>query len=616
MKDVKNRMEKANHAFITCGEALTLPGLFRLRTEATLNAIAYRQYDFLDKKWRNYTWGWMRQKIDCWQTGLMGEGLKAGDRVAVYLKNSVEWVCFEQAALSLRLIVVPVYSLDTPQNIAYILRDSGCRLLLTKDLEQWQALARYQSDLPDLKHVLFLEGAKDTDRSDNVSLTGVVHWLPQKAEAAPLLQVDPHEPATIIYTSGTTGSPKGVVLSHHNILWNAEAVIKVVPAYQDDIFLSFLPLSHTFERTVGYYVPMMAGSRVVFARSVKELAEDFLDVRPTVLISVPRIYERVYGRINEKLKTKGAVAQKMFRMTVETGWRCFEASQGRAASLTLGERILWSVLKPLVARKVLDRLGGRLRLAVTGGAPLHEKVGHFFIGLGLPLVQGYGLTETSPVVSTNTIENNLPASVGPPLPGVEVKIGTDNELLVRSPGVMQGYWNLPEATSEAVDEKGWLHTGDVVEIEDGRIYIRGRLKEILVTSTGEKVPPANLEMCITEDPLFFQAMVTGEGKPYLAVLIVVDRHAWKDFASGLSLDPDDPASLHSPAAVSAVLKKIDALLSSFPSCAQIRAVRLLSDSWAFEQGLVTSLMKLKRHEITKKFNREIVKLYEGHHLPG
>ena len=605
-----------NADIISSNEAVTLPGLFKCRVNRSPQAIAYQQYDCVAEKWESYTWAKMEQEIACWQKALTADGLEPGDRVAIYLKNCVEWICFEQAALSLRLVIVPVYSLDTPENISYILQDSGCKIMLLDSVKNWQSLSAHQPGFPDLRHILYLEGAMKTDSEKKIVFSKVADWLPDTVEAMHNHAADPHELASIIYTSGTTGRPKGVMLSHHNILWNGEAVLKVVPAYLDDVFLSFLPLSHTFERTVGYYVPMMAGSQVTYARSVKDLAEDLLTIQPTVLVSVPRIYERVYGRIQGQLKKKSRIAKKMFTMTVEIGWRRFETSQGRRGAGGLLDCILWPFLKRMVAQKVLSRLGGQVRLAVAGGAPLHEKIGRLFIGLGLPLLQGYGLTECSPVVSSNCLENNLPASVGPPLPDVEVKVGPDDsEFLVRCPGVMQGYWNQPAFTGEVIDENGWLHTGDVVEIKEERIYIRGRLKEILVTSTGEKIPPANLEMSITEDPLFHQAMVVGEGKPYLAVLIVFDRMAWQGFAGELSLDPDDPSSLTSQVVVSKVLQKIEGLISAFPSYARVRAVHLSTDTWTFEEGLVTSLMKLKRHEIEKRFAKEIAALYAGHDLP-
>ncbi|MEW6518292.1 MAG: long-chain fatty acid--CoA ligase [Thermodesulfobacteriota bacterium] len=600
---------------ISAAEAATLPGLFQCRARRSPQAIAYRQYEPATGDWQSHTWLQMQEKIDRWRTALAAEGVSPGDRVALYLRNSVEWVCCEQAALSLGLVAVPLYCLDTAQNIAFILGNSGTKILLVGDLEQWLALAPYQADLPDLQLVLFLAGNGDSSEGSRARVRRVADWLPDSAGSLPDQAGDPHALATLIYTSGTTGPPKGVMLSHANILCNGEAILKVVSAFPSDIFLSFLPLSHAFERTVGYYVPMIAGAQVVFARSVKDLGEDLLMVRPTVLISVPRIYERVYGRIYEKTKSKGRFAAKLLTMTVETGWRIFEAGQGRAAPPAFSRRLLWPLLQRLVAQKVLDRLGGRVRLAVTGGAPLHEKVARLFIGLGLPLLQGYGLTESSPVVSANTLADNFPASVGRPLPGVEMEVGPAGELLVRSPSVMLGYWKDPDRTREMLTTAGWLHTGDVVQLRDGRIFIRGRLKEILVTSTGEKIAPTDLEMAITESPLFYQAMVVGEGKPYLAALLVMDRQGWQELAGRLALDPADPATLKSRAVTDAVLAKLTEILGAFPAYARVRAVCLMLDSWTYEDGLVTTLMKLRRHEIEKRFAGEIAALYAGHHLP-
>ncbi|MBW2080984.1 MAG: AMP-binding protein, partial [Deltaproteobacteria bacterium] len=461
---------------ISCAEAGTLPGLFQQRIERTPETVAYQQYDPAEKQWISYTWQEVHLQYSRWQQALAGENLEAGDRVAIVLRNSVEWVCFEQAALSLGLVVVPLCTWDNPENIAYVLTDSGSRILLVGTNQQWQALAEHCAGLPALELILCLEKEKVTWTQQKIKFSYVTDWLPERPEAPVNRATNPHELATIVYTSGTTGYPKGVMLSHLNIIWNAEAVLKVNPGYREDIFLSFLPLSHTFERTVGYYVPMMAGSSVAYARSSKDLGEDLLIIRPTVLISVPRIFERMYAKIQQQLKKKGALARFLFRWAEEVGWYRFEATQGRGKYANLVKRIIWPILHRLVAAKVLARLGGRLRFAVSGGAPLQERLSRFFIGLGLPLVQGFGLTETAPVISASRLENNVPASVGEPLPGVEIKIERNGELLTRSPGVMLGYWNRPEDTRAAIDNDGWLHTGDMAEVLDHRIFIRGRLK--------------------------------------------------------------------------------------------------------------------------------------------
>lgn len=597
---------------IGCDEAVTLHGLFRCRVERSPDATAYRQYDTVAGEWKSYSWRDAGLLVSAWRQALAKEGLAAGERVAVMLNNSVEWVCFDQAALSLGLVVVSLYTTDNPENIAYILEDCGARLLLVGDGGDWDALREYK---PSLQRVLCLHRGR-VDISDDDKCRYVDEWLVgEPRQAVPvLLDVAPGSLATIIYTSGTTGRPKGVMLSHDNILRNVEAVLKAVPGYRDDIYLSFLPLSHAFERTAGYYLPVMAGSCVAYARSIQDLAEDLLVIRPTMLVSVPRIFERVFAKVQHKLREKGAIASFLSRLTEEIGWRRFAASQGRGEGPGLMQRLLWPLLRHLVADKVVSRLGGRLRLAVSGGAPLYGAISHFFIGLGLPLVQGYGLTEAAPVVSANRPENNIPESVGEPLPGVEVKIGANDELLVRSPGVMMGYWQRPGETRQAVDGEGWLHTGDQAEIVNNHIFIRGRLKDILVTSTGEKVAPAEMEMCITRDTLFDQALVIGEGRPYIAAIIVLNRSAWETLAYSLALPPADPAALDSSRIGEVVLDKMRGLLHAFPGHAQVRAVHLTLEPWSIENGLLTPTMKMKRPEIEKRFAEEIRQLYAGHDI--
>lgn len=600
---------------ISCAEAGTLPGLLQRRVERTPGALAYHQYDPAKQRWITYSWQETQTLVARWQQALVEEDLQAGDRVAILLRNCVEWVCFEQAALALELVVVPLYTWDNPENVAYILGDSGSRLLLVGEEQQWRELAGYRARFPTLVRVLCLENGGVVGVEQGVVFSPVADWLPDGSGALVHRAFDPHCLATIVYTSGTTGRPKGVMLSHRNILWNAEAVLKAISGSPEDVFLSFLPLSHTFERTVGYCVPMMVGSSVAYARSVRDLAEDLLTVRPTVLISVPRIYERIYSNVQQQLKEKGALARTLFCLAEKIGWRWFEVSQGRVQDENPLRRALWPLLHRLVAAKILARLGGRVRVAVSGGAPLQERVSRFFVGLGLPLVQGFGLTEAGPVVSANRLENNVPTSVGEPLPGVEVRIEEDGELLVRSPGVMLGYWNLPDDTRAAIDEAGWLHTGDIAEIQAHRIFIRGRLKEILVTSTGEKVAPANVEMSLTQDPLFDQAMVVGEGKPYIAALLVLNPSAWRTFAAGLSLDPEDPASLRSPVAHEAVLRKLTMLLHDFPAYSQVRSAYLTLEPWTIGNGLLTPTAKLKRPEIEKRMVEQIRALYAGHEIP-
>ena len=400
------------------------------------------------------------------------------------------------------------------------------------------------------------------------------------------------------------------MLSHRNILANADSGLEYVPMYREDVLLSFLPLSHTFERTVGYYAPMMAGATVAFARSIPQLAEDLLTIRPTVLISVPRIYERVYNKIMAGLAEKPPFATRLFNLAVDTGWRRFLRRQGRGGWHPTF--LLWPLLDKLVAGKIMARLGGRMRLAAAGGAPLPPAIAKVFIGLGLNLLQGYGLTETSPIIACNTAEDNDPASVGIPLRDVEVRIGENDELLTRGPCVMLGYWENPEATRELIDAEGWLHTGDKARIERNHIYITGRLKEIIVLANGEKVPPADMEMAIALDPLFEQVMVLGDSRPYLSAIIVLNAEQWKALANTLALDPADAAALKSEVLEQAVLERLAGRLGEFPGYAQVRRAACTLEPWSVDNGLITPTMKLKRDRIMARYADEIAAMYAGH----
>jgi long-chain acyl-CoA synthetase len=521
------------------------------------------------------------------------------------LPNGVDWVCFDQAALGLGLVTVPLYTTDNPGSLVHILEDSGARFLLLDSDERWAPLAALRHRLPRLQQVLCQHIAAGVD---DPAVRCVDDWLPS-AGIGSHPSDDPDALATLVYTSGTTGPAKGVMLSHRNILWNAEAVLRRIPALPTDVFLSFLPLAHAFERTVGYYLPMMAGSCVTYARSIEQLREDFLTVRPTVLLSVPRIYDKIYAAVQAKLGERG-LKRRLFDRTVAIGWQRFEAACGRGPLPGVTDRLLWPLLRHLAARPVLSRLGGRLRVAVSGGAPLSATVARFFVGLGLPLTEGYGLTEAAPVVTNVAPEAFLPGYVGFPLPGVETRIGPQDELLVRAPSLMQGYWGQPEATAQAIDADGWLHTGDVAEMREGYVAIRGRLKEILVTSTGEKIPPGDMEMALTMDPLFDQVMVVGEGRPCLAALLVLAAEPWRRLAVRLGLNPADTRSLSDPKAVEATMARVADRLGAFPGYAQVRAVHLSLSPWTTQNGLITPTMKLKRPELEAHFAAVIEALYE------
>ncbi len=589
-------------------EAHTLAGLFVERCRRSGNALAYRQYDENSQSWRDYTWNQTLADLARWQTALARQGFEHGDRVALMLRNCREWVLFDLAALSLGLVVVPLYTNDHVENIAYILNDSAVRLLLIEGDEQWQALQAVKPDLKGLDAIVTVAPVLETTEDDRVH--SLYTWLPEEDCKLQPPKGAPEELASIVYTSGTTGKPKGVMLSHHNMLLNAYLGVQSLPIYPSDLFLSFLPLSHTLERTVGYYLPMLCGSSVAYARSIPQLGEDLLTVKPTVIISVPRIFERVFNRVKEQLEQKPAFARKLFEAAVKVGWDQFLYSQGRGPKK--GSFLLWPVLNALVAGKIMAKLGGRIRVAIAGGAPLSPAIAQTFIGLGLPLFQGYGLTETSPVIAVNQRDDNVPESVGSALRDVEVKLGPGDELLTRSSCIMLGYWNNPAATSAMIDNDGWLHTGDCARIENGHIFITGRIKEIIVMSNGEKVPPEDMQIAINMDALFEQSIVIGEGKPYITAIVVLNPDKWKILASKLGLDASDPASLKHHQVLEMLLKHIDRQTRSFPGYAQVRQVAAVLEPWTVENHLLTPSLKLRRAQILAHHAELVERLYKGH----
>src|SRR3977135_3943492 len=535
---------------------------------ATPERILYRQ--FLEGGWHDLSAREIAAYAARWQAFLRAEGLVAGDRVALCLKNGIHWVAADQGALGLGVVVVPLYVDDNPENVAWCLENSGARLLVVENDHTADALSKVSAALP---RVLCLSAEPGGGRN------AVEAVLPKQApefEAAPL---EDGALATICYTSGTAGTPKGVMLTHGNILANVAACERLRLARSDDVFLSLLPLSHMFERTGGYYLPLSIGAKVAYARSISQLAEDLASERPTLMFAVPRVFEKFAARVNEAL-AKAPAKKRLFELVVAAGGRARRREAG------LLDRIVLALLRDRVAAPVLARLGGRMRFAVLGGAPLDPAIAWLFLGLGLPVLQGYGMTEASPVISVNRLEGNVPESVGMPLDNVEVRIAADGELLARGPSVMKGYWNNPEASAKSLDREGWLHTGDLAEIRDGRIFIRGRLKDVLVLSNGEKLPPQDVELAILGDGVFEQGILIGEGRPFLTLVAVTKETDEKN-----------------------LVPRAHERLKGFPRYIRVRRVVTTREPWTVENGLLTPTLKVKREKVQKKFAPEIERVY-------
>jgi long-chain acyl-CoA synthetase len=553
-----------------CGRKDTVANIgeyFRQHLAAPAKLL-YRHFEA--GEWRDVTAGDAAARIGRWQAALSSLGLSAGDRVAICLRNGLDWISVDLAALGLGLVVVPLYVDDNPDNIAWCIADSEARLLVVEGTKMASALRATGNALPPI-YVLHCD-ASDAEAT-------VAALLPASAGAPQFRSLPKDALATICYTSGTAGRPKGVMLSHGNIIANVTSCQQTGMTRSVDLYLSILPLSHMFERTGGYYLPLSIGARVVYARSVADLAEDLAAQAPDVIFGVPRIFERFYARLDQALAAS-LLKRWLFKQCVTRGWRV-ESGQGGWL-----DRQATPLLRALVAKPVLARLGGRMRLAIVGGAALDPQIAHTFIGLGLTMLQGYGMTEAAPVISVNRENDNDPESVGPPLPGIEVKLGEGGELLARGGNVMLGYWRNDAATHAAIDADGWLHTGDVAEIRGGKIYIRGRIKDILVMSNGEKLSPQDAEFALLHDPAFEQVMLVGEGRPFLTLLAVTKAR--------------DEETL---------IARANQQLKAFPRWVRIRHVIATPEAWSVDNGLLTPTLKLKRPLVLAKFKDAIDAVY-------
>jgi long-chain acyl-CoA synthetase len=590
---------------IPADSAGTLYGLLQERTRRSPKAIAYRQFDRKTGKWRKVTWTQVLHRADRFAAAFIEAGLLPGDRVGILLQNCVDWVCYDMAAARCGLTVVPLYTNDAVSNGAFMLADARPRIVFVDTDRRWLALAEALSDVSFIEQVWlqevtadFVEGRDPRERHLETVLPAAPGALPPPAD-------DAEAAATLIYTSGTTGTPKGVMLSHRAVLQNAEATASVVSPIETDIFMSILPLAHAFERTLGYALAVMSGACVAYAQSLLRLRQDLVTVRPTVIMGVPRFYETLHTSAR-RTASRTQLGARLFEMTGRIGYARFAARAGNGPGPKVWERMIWPLLDRMVARKVGAAFGGRMRVAVTGGANLPAEIGRSLLGLGIPLVEGYGLSEAGPVATASPQEDCVPGTVGYALPGVEVKLTERGEMLLRTPAVMSGYWQREDATAEAFDRDGWLRTGDLAEIVDGRIRITGRLKHILVMSNGENVNPIPIEIGIESDPLIEQVCVVGDGRPFLSALVVLNRDMWVEIAKRAEIDANDPNAREASALI---LDRIRRASGDIPAWQQIKAYHASLDEWTVEQRLITPTLKLRRERVIDRYRTEIREIY-------
>jgi len=545
--------------------------------------------------------------------GLRALGLRRGDRVAILSTNRPEWAITDFGCLTAQLADVPIYPTLPAEQVAYILRDSGAAVVLVGDATQLEKIVSMRADIQSLRYIITFgatRGQADltlAELEDKGRATETPAIIAQYRKDA--LEVQPHELATLIYTSGTTGAPKGVMLTHDNLFSNVEAARRVLPFTDSEVSLSFLPLSHIFERMAGHYLMQAVGASIAYAESNETVPDNLAEVRPTFVLAVPRLYEKFYARVLENALSGGTVKKRIFFWARSVADRWSEKTLAkRSPGLLLG--LQYRIAQRLVFSKLRARMGGRLRVFVSGGAPLAPEINRFFYSAGLPILEGYGLTETSPVIAVNSPEHFRIGTVGKPIAGVEVSIAADGEILARGPGIMKGYFNNPTATSEAIDRDGWFHTGDIGELRDGFLAITDRKKDIIVTAGGKNIAPQPIENSVKTNKYVSQAVMIGDKRKYPVILIVPNFEQLEKWAKRANMIWTDRAQLLGITAVrEKIEREVNASLTALARFEMPKKVALLEHDFTIERGELTPTLKVKRRVIDRQYKELIDSLY-------
>ena len=552
-------------------DAQTVPDLLRhsLETHRKPDAFLVKRQG----KWEPVSISEFAERVRPVAAELVARGVKRGDRVAILSENRLEWAIADQAILSIAAVVVPIYATLPADHVGPLLADSGAVGAFVSSAAQEEKVRSVIREAPSLQWILcFDDGLPQAPESATPSVPGP----------------GPDDLATIIYTSGTTGTPKGVMLTHRNLVSNAVGALTMFDLGPTDVHLSFLPLNHIFERTAGYNIMLYAGATIAYAESIEKAAANLVEVRPTLLLAVPRFFEKLIERIFEVAKSAGFPRDVMafWGRDVAIAWAAAKCA-GRTPSPWV--RVQHAIANAVVYPELRKRLGGRIRFCFSGGAPLPREAGLFFYGVRMPIVEGYGLSETSPIIAMNTEKHYRLGTVGQVIPGLEVKIAEDGEILVKGPSVMKGYWNKPAETAEAI-ENGWFHTGDIGELDsEGYLKITDRKKDLLVTSGGKKVAPQPIQNALKKSPRILESIVVGEGRKYVSALIV----------------PADGATRE---AIQADVEAVNKELASYET---IKRFELIPNDLTVENGALSQKMEVKRKVVSERFRDTIEKMYHG-----
>lgn len=567
--------------------------------------------------WKNVTWTRLAETYKEVARGLLQIGLGKGDSIAILSENRPEWVFADLGIYATEGIVVPLYWTLTPAQIRYILKDCAAKAIFVSNAMFLDRIMQIRNDVPGLETIIVFDTVPSKKLPDGVMYLEELVTLgcdapPEVWESLGKLIAGGRsgDLATIIYTSGTTGEPKGVVLSHDNFLSNVRGVLKVIDIHEGDSCLSFLPLSHVFER-IALYLFLYVGGIIHYAESIDTVVDNLSEVNPTILVSVPRIYEKAFARILDRVRESSLIRRLIFAACLRIGSRVsrrLQAGQAVEGALARAHR----VADKLVFAKLRTTFGGQIRLMISGGAPLNRDIAEFFHAAGLLILEGYGLTETSPVISANFVESVRFGTVGHVIPGVDVRIAEDGEILVQGPNVMQGYYNRPEETKEAIDAEGWFHTGDIGHIDnDNFLVITDRKKALIVTAGGKNVAPAAIENVLSADKFINQAFAYGDARKFISALIVPDWERMEKYAHEHKVKFSSRKELcDHPVVVGLLQRRIDAAMEHFAPFEKVRKFKVMENEFSQEDGEVTPTLKLKRKEITRRYWKDLDSLYQ------
>lgn len=544
--------------------------------------------------------------------GLRELGAEVGDKIIIFSENCPEWVMTDLAILCLGRITVPIYTSLMPEQIKYIIENSDAKIVVCSGQELWQKINTVKKDLTKVKHFISL----DSETQEGVLTSKDVQEMGKKANGEnPQLfdslvsGVKPEDVASIIYTSGTTGIPKGVMLTHSNFVSNVKTVASIIEFTEKDTVLSFLPLSHVLERMVTFTY-LFKGCSIAYAESIEALGENLLEIKPHIMVSVPRVFEKIYSKVMDNVLASSGLKRKIFFWAVKVGSKYGQRklnNQSIPGSLNFKRNLAYK----LVFSKIIEKTGGRVRFFVSGGAPLSKDIAEFFYAMGLVVLEGYGLTETSPVIAVNTFENLRFGTVGKPIPGIEVKIVEDGEILTRGPHVMKGYYNLEIETQEAFDGE-WFRTGDIGHLdEDGFLVITDRKKDLIVTAGGKNVAPQPIENILKTNPYISNAVIIGDKRKFISALVVPDFEKLEDYARSNEISYTNLADLLKDERVLNFMEaEVNRSTPSLASYEKVKKIALLDREFELEKGEITPTLKVKRNIIENKYKDMIDSIYK------